>query len=112
MLTEEEQGFVRYWEENRIRKKKVFRQLSAGLPLAAFVVLALFINIFSGWYWSALSTLRLDAGEGLMILISAVLIVLFIVIFSAYHRWDMNEQHYRELLSRKEGPKNISNDHL
>ena len=102
MLTEEQQGFIRYWEANRIRKKKVFRQLSAGLPLASAIFLAFFINTFSGWYWRALSDLKLDRGLGLTLIIGRVLMVIFIVIFSAYHRWDMNEQHYKELLAKQQ----------
>jgi hypothetical protein len=31
-----------------------------------------------------------------------LLIVIFIVIFSARHRWDMNEQRYRELQAKRE----------
>lgn len=38
----------------------------------------------------------------LVLVAAALLIVIFVVIFSARHRWDMNEQHYKELLSRKD----------
>ena len=38
----------------------------------------------------------------LVLLLAAVLIVVFVVVFSARHRWDMNEQHYKELLSRRD----------
>ena len=104
MLTDTEKDFIRFWEENRDRRKKVFRQLSVGLPLAVLLVGAIFINFFSGWYKRADMILHSDASEVLVLLVAALLIVVFIVIFSARHRWDMNEQRYRELLSRRDQP--------
>lgn len=104
MLSEDEKNFIRYWEENRTRKRRFFRQLSVGLPLATFFALAMFINIYSGWFTGALMHLRMDKGEGLMILISILSLTVFIVIFSAHHRWDMNEQHYRELIAKRDQP--------
>ena len=102
MLTESEKDFIRFWEENRIRRKKIFRQLSIGLPLAAVLVGAIFINFFSGWYKRADMMLHADASQVLVLLVATLLIVVFIVIFSARHKWDMNEQRYKELLSRRD----------
>lgn len=102
MLTDQENEFVRYWEENRLRKRRITQQLYVGLPFAAFLVLAIFINLFSGWYLGATAIFRLDRGIGLMILISVFSIVVFIVIFAAHHSWDMNEQRYRELLAKRD----------
>jgi len=33
----------------------------------------------------------------LVLLVAAIAIVLFVIIFSARHRWEMNEQRYLEL---------------
>jgi hypothetical protein len=33
--------------------------------------------------------------------IAALLIVVFTAVFSARHKWDMDEQRYRELLAKK-----------
>ena len=38
----------------------------------------------------------------LVLLAAALLIVAFVVVFSVRHRWDLNEQRYRELLSRRD----------
>ena len=103
MLTKEEYGFIGYWENNRLRKKKIWRQLSVGLPLAVVLVIAIFANLFSGWYKRAdLEMKKEESSLILVLLAAALLIVAFIVIFSARHRWDMNEQRYRELLSRRD----------
>ena len=103
MLTKEESDFIVYWEQNRLKKKKVLRQLYVGLPLAVVMVIAIFANFFSGWYKRAEMVMRREQSSLILVLmIAAVLIVIFVVIFSARHRWDINEQRYRELLFRKD----------
>ena len=101
MLSTEETEFIQYWETNRLRKKKVFRQLSVGLPLGVLIVTAIFINFFSGWYKRAEMMMHADPSIIVILLIAMLSIVLFVVIFSARHRWDMNEQRYKELLSKR-----------
>ena len=101
MLTEQEKAFIDYWEQNRMRKKKVWRQLSVGLPLGVALAGAILVNVYSGWN-TAGSILEHNAQRFFILLIAILLIVAFVVIFSARHRWDMNEQHYRELLTKKD----------
>jgi membrane protein YdbS with pleckstrin-like domain len=106
MLTKEETDFIVYWEQNRLKKKKVLRQLYVGLPLAVVMVIAIFANFFSGWYKRAEMVMRREQSSLVLVLmIAALLIVIFVVIFSARHRWDINEQRYRELLYKKENNK-------
>jgi len=103
MLTEEENGFIGYWENNRLRKKKVWRQLSIGLPLAVVLVIAIFANLFSGWDKRAEMEMKKEQSSLILVLLAAaLLIVAFVVVFSARHRWDLNEQRYRELLDRRD----------
>jgi len=104
MLTEDEKLFLEYWEANRLRKKKVWRQLSVGLPLGVAMVIGIVINIFSGWYKRADMKIRTDGSVILVIVIAAILIVIFTTVFSAKHRWDLNEQRYREFLAKKDEP--------
>jgi hypothetical protein len=103
MLTERDKDFLRYWEVNRLRKKKVVKQLAVGLPLAVVLVIAIFLNFFSGWYRRADMARSEEKPTLILVLIAAaLLIVVFVVIFSARHRWDMNEQYYKELLGKKD----------
>ena len=105
MLTEEEKEFVEYWEANRLRQKKVSRQLSLGLPLSSLLVVAIFINFFSGWYKRADMEIRsTDPSLILVLVVAGILIVVFTTVFSVRHKWDMNEQHYNELLAKKDKP--------
>jgi len=100
MLTNEEKGFIVYWESNRLRKKKIWRQLSIGLPLSVLLVTTIFANLFSGWYRRADMEMKKEESSLILVLLAAaLLIVAFVVVFSVRHRWDLNEQRYRELLS-------------
>jgi membrane protein YdbS with pleckstrin-like domain len=101
MLNEREQQFIEYWEKNRDRRKKVTKQLSIGLPFAVVLVAMIFINVLSGWYKRAAMSLNTHVSLIPVMLVAGLSIVVFFVIFSARHRWEQDEQHYRELLARK-----------
>ncbi|MEZ5034359.1 MAG: hypothetical protein R2796_05180 [Chitinophagaceae bacterium] len=101
-LSKKEQDFLDYWKKNRDKKKKVLRQLYVGFPLAVLLIVAIFINMFSGWFKKADMILHQENFSFIIILIIASLaIIAFIVIFSARYRWEQNEQAYRELLVKK-----------
>jgi prepilin signal peptidase PulO-like enzyme (type II secretory pathway) len=102
MLTEEEEKFVEYWQYHRLRKRKVLKQLSVGLPLAVVIAAAIFINFFSGWDKRAQMVINSSPSIILVVLIACLIIVVFITIFSVRHNWDLNEQRYRELLARRD----------
>ena len=104
MLTEEEKKFVEYWENNRDARKKWYKQLSVGLPMAVILVIAIFVNFFSGWYKRAEMIFRSHTSLLLVLMIAGLLIIIFIAIFSAKLRWDLNEQRYREFLAKKDQP--------
>jgi membrane protein YdbS with pleckstrin-like domain len=107
MLSERESKFVAYWAANRDKEKKTFRQLLVGLPIGLAFVIPLVINYSSGWYKRATMWARghADDSSGTVIVVAALIILVFIAIFSKKHRWEMNEQSYRELLAREEKEK-------
>jgi membrane protein YdbS with pleckstrin-like domain len=100
-LSEEENRFLGYWEMNRGRRKRLIWKLAAGLPLAMVMVFSILINVYSGWFKGATSALRVNSTSVLVILAAIIGIVIFIVVFSSRHQWEMNEQRYRELMARK-----------
>jgi hypothetical protein len=102
MLTEEEKGFIGYWEQNRNKKKRLIWQLAAGLPLAALLSGGIFITYFSDWYTRAVMLISMNTSGVFVVLAGLILIVVFVVVFSSRHRWEMNEQRYLELLNRKD----------
>jgi predicted PurR-regulated permease PerM len=102
MLTKEEEYFLAYWKEQRLRKKQFLKKFSIGLPLAVGIAAALLINLLSGWYKKAMMELNSDSSVMIVILIALLAIVVFITVFSAHHRWDRNETLYQELLKKKD----------
>lgn len=102
MLTDEENRFILYWEQNRNRKKRVLWQLAAGLPLGVFLALAILVNYFSGWYQRAAMEVNVNTSGVLVVLVAIILIIIFMVVFSSRHKWEMNEQRYRELRAKKD----------
>ena len=101
MLTKQEEEFINYWEAARLKKKKSVWQFSVGLPLAVCIVLALFVNLVSGWYKRADMIIRSNASLLITIMLAAMGIVAFISYFSARHQWEQKEQQYQELLAKK-----------
>lgn len=100
-MNQEEKDFITYWATNRERKKSWVRQLYVGLPLALVLVMGIFANLFSGWYGRAQMVMFRESGSLIGVLVlAAVAIISFLVIFSARHRWDLQEQRYRELLDK------------
>lgn len=102
MLLKEEEEFIRFWEENRLKKKKFLRQFSIGLPLGVLIILVLFANLLSGWYERADMVMRSNSSLVIVIIIAALGIAVFMTIFTSRHKWDQNEQRYQELKMKKE----------
>ncbi|MFL5772979.1 MAG: hypothetical protein ACJ75F_07470 [Flavisolibacter sp.] len=102
MLTKDEEDFLRYWSDQRTRKKQFYRKLSIGLPLGALIVVAIMVNMLSGWYKKADMEIHRDSSLVLVVLIAGIAIIIFISVFSVRHKWDQNELHYQELLQKKD----------
>lgn len=106
MLTEDEKRFINYWEANRLRQKKTFRQLLIGIPAGLLIAVPIFFNFSSGWYKrAAMMSNTTDFNPGVLIC-ALVIIVAFVAIFSKKHQWDMREQHYRELVAKQDDDQN------
>jgi hypothetical protein len=60
--------------------------------------LPILLNLFSGWDTQIKFMTR---GQLNTLLIAVFIIITFIAIFTVKHRWDLNEQHYRELLQKQ-----------
>jgi pilus assembly protein TadC len=100
MLTEEEQKFVKWWQDNRVKEKKLLTQLSVGLPLGIAFGLPILLSVmFRGWY----KRMPYVSGTQLTVILIAVLsIVIFYAIFRMRFKWELHEQHYNELRSKLE----------
>ena len=101
MLTPEEKAFIIYWEHNRDRRKKVFRQFLVGIPIGLLFVIPIVINFASGWYQRADMEANSPDFNPLVLLVALLIIVAFTAIFYQRHKWDQHEQKYRELIARQ-----------
>ncbi len=112
MLSDHEERFIAYWEKNRDKQKRTMKQWLVGLPLGLLFGIPIFINVFSGWYKRADMIVNTQASAArfnpFVLLVSLLLIISFIAIFSKRHKWEMNEQKYRELIVKREN--NINDD--
>jgi uncharacterized membrane protein len=104
MLTDSETRFVTWWEENRLKEKKVFKQWLVGLPLGLLFGVPIFLNFFSGWYKRAVMVRNAQIVtrdfNPVVLIIAVLMIISFVAIFSKKHKWEMNEQRYKELKAK------------
>jgi hypothetical protein len=100
MLTPQEQAFVRYWEENRSRRKKIFRQFLVGIPVGLGFTIPIVIMVLSGWD-KQVSMPYEDKSLMMVLMIALLVIVGFTAIFYQKYKWDQYEQRYRELLHKR-----------
>ncbi len=95
MLTKDEKLFIDYWEKNRDKEKRFFRQLTYGSPWGlVFALPVLIVVIFDDWYKN-----MIPISKTLIILIifTVIGIAIFYSIFRMRFKWDNNEQFYKEL---------------
>jgi hypothetical protein len=103
MLTEEEKRFIEYWQQNRDKQKKVFRQLLVGLPAGLLFAIPIILNFSTGWDKRANMWARghSDDNTATVLIIAVLIIAVFVAIFSKRHKWEMYEQQYQEILNKK-----------
>lgn len=106
MLTKEDENFLKYWSEQRQKKKPFFGMASVGLRLGVFIAIGLAASLVAARYSrKANPVLENDASLIITVMIAGLAIVFFITYFTAQHKWDLNELHYQELLKKKEQEK-------
>lgn len=101
MHSKEDEAFIKYWAVERKKKRRLLKHALMSLPIGIIIVVAIFINFFSGWYKKATMVANADPSIFIILLIAGILIVAFLAIFASYHKWDINETRYKELISQK-----------
>jgi len=100
MLTQEEEKFILYWEKYRDNKAKIFRQFLMGLGIGLAIGIAVIVSVISNWYKRATMVANTQLNPSVL-LIAVLVISFFIAFFYKRYKWEMNEQHYIELLAKK-----------
>lgn len=101
MLTDSEQRFLADWEVARLKKRGSFNY-GLGLRLGIYMVLALMLNLVTGWHKKAAMAINGNSSVVLVIVIAAVAIVVFMAAFSQQYQWEQKEQRYQELRAKEE----------
>ena len=102
MVSKEENDFIRYWERNRLRQKKLGRQFLVGIPLGLLFVVPTVISLTSGWYKRAAMEANSADFNPMVLFVALLLIVGFSAIFYQRWKWEQYEQRYRELVARRD----------
>ena len=103
MLTKKEEDFIKYWESVRRPYSSFSSKLMRGLPMSiifTFPVLlsvALVFFLSPEWYTKISQNLN---GSFTPIVLSLFLCALFFSFFRMHFKWEMNEQLYKELISK------------
>ncbi len=101
MLNGEEKEFIAYWEVSRDRQRKFVKYLQYGRPMGVAIGIGIFANLLSGWYKRASMAINTEPSLIIVLLIALIIIAVFISVFTVRHRWEINEQRYNELLSKR-----------
>jgi hypothetical protein len=101
-MTKEETDFIHYWEANRLKRKKIFRQLLVGIPAGLLITVPIVVNLVSGWYKRATMEVNSSDFNPLVLIVALLIIVAFSAIFWQQHQWDQFEQRYLELLVKRD----------
>jgi sterol desaturase/sphingolipid hydroxylase (fatty acid hydroxylase superfamily) len=111
MLKQQEKDFIIYWEQNRQKQRKTFRQFLVGIPIGLLFAIPILINFISGWHKRAeMDANNPDDFSPLVLMIALLLIIAFVAIFSKHHQWEMREQRYRELIAKQSVDQKDVND--
>jgi membrane protein implicated in regulation of membrane protease activity len=105
MLTPQEQQFIEYWQQNRDREKKIFRQLLIGLPVGMLLAIGIIASLVTAQWYQQADMVANSKLNPKVLLIAILAIIVFIAIFYKKFQWDQKEQLYKELLSKKEKEK-------
>ncbi|MEO7307323.1 MAG: hypothetical protein ABIR78_01010 [Ferruginibacter sp.] len=103
MLSEKDKDFITYWEKERERQSSIQAKLIAGLPMSILFCMPILLFITAvylflpEWYTRVSNNM---AGSIPTIVIALVICIVFFSYFRMQYKWEMNEQHYRELKSK------------
>ncbi len=100
MLTEKEEAFILFWGEKRMQQKKNLKQFLKGLSSGLIIGTAIILLLVTGWYQRANMEANSKLSPVILFLTIAILSVFMGFLYQNY-RWEMNEQQWLELLSKK-----------
>ncbi len=97
---------MEYWEANKEKERKTFRQLLIGIPVGLLFAVPVLVALFSGRFWYKRAEAEANSETSPVVIIVAILLIAgFVAIFYKKHQWDMKEQQFQEIKAREEARK-------
>jgi predicted neutral ceramidase superfamily lipid hydrolase len=112
MISEKDIAFLQYWEQVREKENTFTSKISRGLPMAFLFALPIILSVIvvrlfaPNWYTKISST---SPGSFITILFATSIIIVFYAYFRMQYKWEMNEQLYNEIKSKKNKIDNQTN---
>lgn len=105
MLSQENESFLQWWAENRIREKNSLRPFLIGLSFGFSIGIGVILILESGWYERANMVANSRLSSVIFVLALMIVSVFMAFVYRKF-RWEMQEQRYQELLILKNKSEN------
>ena len=100
--TENEKKFIDYWEQKRLKEKKLVHQLMYGLPLGIIFSVPIILNFLLGKFWyKRADAVGISQFSPTILIVSVLLISVFVALLNRRMRWEKLEQQYIALKKRE-----------
>ena len=94
--------FLAYWEQNRLKEKKLITQLAYGLPIGVIFTVPILINFLLGRFWyKRADAVGLSQFSPTVLIIAVALISIFVAVLNRKLRWEKLENQYLSLKNRE-----------
>ena len=101
-ISEEERNFLVYWEQQRLKDKRLTNQLMFGLPIGILFSIPILINFFMGKFWyKRADAVGVSQFSPTVLVIAVLLITVFVALLNRRFRWERLEQQYLELKAKE-----------
>jgi len=101
-ISDEERKFLVYWEQQRLKDKRLTNQLMFGLPIGILFSIPILINFFLGKFWyKRADAVGISQFSPTVLVIAVLLITVFVALLNRRFRWERLEQQYLELKAKE-----------
>lgn len=101
-ISEDERKFLVYWEQQRLKDKRLTNQLMFGLPIGILFSIPILINFFLGKFWyKRADAVGISQFSPTVLVIAVLLITVFVALLNRRFRWERLEQQYLELKAKE-----------
>ena len=101
--TDDELKFMAYWEQNRLKEKRLITQLTYGLPIGVIFAVPILVNFLLGRFWyKRADAVGLSQFSPTVLIIAVSLISIFVAVLNRKFRWEKLENQYLSLKNRKD----------